>query len=125
MNNDKLHIMICGSRKNYNRELVVQDITQTLVRYRDAIIHHGGAVGVDSITESCCKCFGITTVIHKPDYEKYGKSAPLRRNEEMIAISDRIFAFWNGESPGTKFVINWAIELKVPLVIFYEGKKHA
>lgn len=125
MNNGKLHIMICGSRENFNKSLAISDILLILNRYSDAVFHLGGARGVDTIALEFCNTYKLSYVIHLPVYEKYGKIAPLRRNEEMIKASDRIFAFWNGESRGTWFVISRAIELNVPLVVFYEGKEHA
>ena len=40
------------------------------------------------------------------EYSKYGRCAPLKRNLEIIALSDVVIVFWNGKSKGTKFVID-------------------
>ena len=48
---------------------------------------------------------GIKIKEFLPEYEKYGKSAPLKRNLQIIEYSDEIFAFWDGKSRGTAFVI--------------------
>ena len=40
-----------------------------------------------------------------PEYEKYGRAAPLKRNITIIEHADLILAFWDGSSHGTKFVI--------------------
>ena len=41
-----------------------------------------------------------------PDYAKYGKSAPLKRNDKIIEMADAVLAIWDGKSAGTKYVIN-------------------
>jgi predicted Rossmann fold nucleotide-binding protein DprA/Smf involved in DNA uptake len=68
----------------------------------------GGAKGVDTIAEQWAKRNGIKTIIIKPEYSKYGKGAPLRRNHTIVEQADKIIAFWNGESRGTKYTIELA-----------------
>ena len=41
-----------------------------------------------------------------PEYEKYGKAAPLKRNITIIESVDLVLAFWDGVSRGTKCVID-------------------
>ena len=41
-----------------------------------------------------------------PEYEKYGRSAPLKRNLLIINYADEVIAFWDGASKGTKYVID-------------------
>ena len=49
---------------------------------------------------------GIKLTEFLPEYSKYGRGAPLRRNLEIIAYADEVVAFWDGKSRGTKFVID-------------------
>lgn len=65
----------------------------------------GGAKGIDACarTYACERGLPITEFL--PEYEKYGKNAPLKRNLQIIAYADCILAFWDGASHGTKFVI--------------------
>jgi len=55
-----------------------------------------------------------------PDYAKYGKSAPLIRNKEIVDKSDLIIAFWNGESKGTKYSIDYAKTKQKKICIILE-----
>ena len=41
-----------------------------------------------------------------PEYEKYEKAAPLKRNITIIESVDLVLAFWDGVSRGTKCVID-------------------
>lgn len=66
----------------------------------------GGAKGADSIAEEYARRHGIETMIFKPDWEKYGKSAGFRRNVDIIDACDICIAFWDGKSKGTKHDID-------------------
>ena len=50
--------------------------------------------------------FKINYSIFLPEYDKYGRSAPLKRNLRIIDYADIVLAFWDGSSRGTKFVID-------------------
>ena len=56
--------------------------------------------------------------IIKPEYEKYGKSAPLRRNKTIVENADIVVAIWDGESKGAKFTINYAKKIGKTLKIY-------
>ena len=65
----------------------------------------GGAVGIDSCIKEYALSKNIKLCEFLPEYNKFGKVAPLKRNLQIIAYSDLIIAFWDGKSRGTKFVI--------------------
>jgi hypothetical protein len=56
--------------------------------------------------------------IFKPDWDKYGKRAGFIRNELIINEADKIIAFWDGESKGTKLSIDLAIKAGKPIDIY-------
>lgn len=66
----------------------------------------GGAKGIDT----CAKIYALKNNIKLteflPEYEKYGKRAPLIRNLEIIDYADEVITFWDGASHGTKYVID-------------------
>lgn len=41
-----------------------------------------------------------------PDYKRYNRGAPLKRNEQIIDYADEVIVFWDGKSKGSKFVID-------------------
>ena len=77
----------------------------------------GGAVGVDF----CAVCFakekGIRLTEFLPQYERYGRAAPIVRNKEIVDYSDKIVAFWDGSSKGTLSVIKYAQKMGKPCEI--------
>ncbi len=68
----------------------------------------GGAVGVDSCAAEYAKKNNIKLIEFRPEYERYGKAAPIVRNKKIVEYSDRVIAFWDGKSKGTLSVINYA-----------------
>ena len=66
----------------------------------------GGAKGVDTCAAEYARSKGLRLTVFFPDYEKYGRYAPLERNKKIIDYADSVIAFWDGTSTGTKFVIN-------------------
>lgn len=66
----------------------------------------GGARGVDTCAREYAQAHGIQLTEFLPDYTRYGRSAPLKRNLEIIAYADLVLAFWDGKSRGTKYVID-------------------
>ena len=81
----------------------------------------GGAKGVDAIAKEYALSHGLKYTEFLPEYEKYGKSAPLKRNISIIEYSDFVVAFWDGMSTGTKFVIDncekMGVRLRVRIIL--------
>lgn len=98
-----MKIAVIGSR-GLNRI----DCGRINARFGDVIVS-GGARGVDSIAASWARRHGFAVIEHKPDYRRYGKAAPHVRNSQIVADADRVVAFWDGKSRGTKSTIDKAV----------------
>ena len=77
----------------------------------------GGAKGVDASARQYALMNGIRLTEFLPDYRRYGKGAPLRRNIDIIERADLVLAFWDGKSRGTKYVIDECKKRDVPVQI--------
>ncbi len=78
----------------------------------------GGARGVDTSAEEYAQAEGIPIIVIKADWDKYGKSAGYKRNVEMANISDALIAVWDGESKGTKHMIDIAKSRDLKVFVF-------
>ena len=78
----------------------------------------GGAKGVDACARAYAKAHGLPLREFLPDYQTYGRSAPLRRNLDIIDYADQVIAFWDGESTGTMFVIHTCQKLEKEIHIY-------
>ena len=96
-----MKVAIIGSRK-----LNVENLQDYLPEGTDEIVS-GGARGIDT----CARNYALK-------YNKYGRGAPLKRNETIVNYADMVLAFWDGESKGTKFVINYCEKVGKECKIF-------
>ena len=112
-----MKMLIAGSRSiGYDRTIkdVMYDYDEQIIHILDSLyavwkptlVISGNAMGVDEIGECWARNNGIELKIFKPDWEKYGKSAGMRRNEEMVSYCDKAIIFWDGLSKGSKNTID-------------------
>ena len=78
----------------------------------------GGAKGVDTSAREYAWAHGIKLTELLPEYTRFGRSAPLKRNITIIEYSDIVLAFWDGKSRGTKFVIDNCRKLGVEVRVY-------
>lgn len=88
-----------------SRGLAVRDLERYLPKDTTEIVS-GGARGVDTSAREYALAHGLKLTEFLPEYDKYGRSAPLKRNIQIIEYADLVIAFWDGKSRGTKFVID-------------------
>lgn len=61
---------------------------------------------------------GLLVKRFKPDWERFGKRAGIERNLQMLNEKpDRVIAFWDGVSPGTRHTITEARNRGIPVEI--------
>lgn len=110
-----MKLAIIGSRTANDTmlDIIINKIPRDCVE-----IISGGAIGIDSIAEKAAAILNIKTTIFRPDYNKYGKKAPIFRNKLIINHADKIFAFWDYKSSGTRCAILYAISKNKNFEIF-------
>lgn len=79
----------------------------------------GGAKGIDTEAKKFAKENNLKYTEFIPQYNKYGKAAPLKRNDEIIACADLVVAIWDGKSKGTKSVIDKCKNIEKSVIVFY------
>ncbi len=112
-----MKVAIIGSRSITNIDL------SKYLSDTDEIVS-GGAKGVDKIAAAYAKGNGNKLVEFFPEYEKYGRAAPIVRNKKIVEYSNKIIAFWDGKSKGTYSVIKYAQKIGKPceIIICNENK---
>ncbi|MBP3381637.1 MAG: hypothetical protein J6L00_03230 [Clostridia bacterium] len=95
-----MKVAIIGSRT-----LQVNDLGEYLPIGISEIVS-GGAKGIDTQAREYAKKNNLPLKEFLPEYHKYGRSAPLKRNLQIVAYADTVVAFWDGVSKGTKYVID-------------------
>ncbi len=100
-----------------SRGLTVSDLGRYLPETTTEIVS-GGAKGVDTSAREYALSHGIKLTEFLPEYTRFGRSAPLKRNITIIEYSDIVLAFWDGKSRGTKFVIDNCRKLGVEVRVY-------
>lgn len=77
----------------------------------------GGAKGIDTLAKIYAQEHGVPYVEFLPDYKRYARGAPLKRNDEIIHYSDMVVAFWDGYSKGTAYTIRQCEKRNIPIKI--------
>lgn len=116
-----MKMLVCGGRDYCD----YKKMTSIMLEYfifepEENILIAGGANGADSLAVAIANKHSIKKIIHKPDWDKYGKGAGFIRNQAMIDEKPNIvIAFWDGKSKGTADTINRARKNKITTLIVY------
>ena len=79
----------------------------------------GGATGVDSCAAEYAKRRGLKLTEFLPQYDHYGRAAPIVRNREIVDYADEILILWDGKSKGTLSVIKYVQKIGKPYQIIH------
>ena len=111
-----LKIGIIGSRE-------IDDINDAVLLIEENLpdgcseIVSGGAEGIDKAAKISAKRLSLQYTCFLPEYDKFGKSAPIVRNQKIVDYSDEILAFWDFKSKGTQNGILESIKTQKPVKI--------
>lgn len=106
-----MKLLIVGSRSIQDF-----DLTKYISAETDLIIC-GGAQGIDTVAEQYADRHRISKLVLRPNYARYGRAAPLRRNLSMVNLSDAVLAVWDGVSKGTHYTIECARQTNKALTV--------
>lgn len=112
-----MRVAVIGSRG-----LLVDNLGKYLPDDTTEIIS-GGARGVDASVREYALRHGMKLTEYLPEYSRYGRAAPLKRNITIIENADLVLAFWDGASRGTKFVIDNCEKRNIPIKIYVFTKE--
>ena len=107
-----MKVAVIGSRGlqvNHLEDYLPEGVTE---------IVSGGAKGIDTCARNYALAHGLALTEFLPEYEKYGRGAPLRRNVTIIEYADFVLAFWDGRSRGTKYVIDNCKKRNIPVAVY-------
>ena len=77
----------------------------------------GGAKGIDRQAAIYAKEHHIPMTEFLPDYARYGRGAPLKRNSQIADYADAALVFWDGISKGTQHTLSLLEKQGKPVTI--------
>lgn len=118
-------VIIAGGRDFWDYALLQQTMDRLLVNIQDEIaVVCGKARGADALGERYAQERGYTVHAFPANWEQHGKAAGYIRNGEMARNADALVAFWDGQSQGTKNMIDLAHRHQLRIrVIQYDNHK--
>ena len=112
-------VIIAGSRGFSDYDLLCEKCDKLFSRRKPTSILCGEANGADSLGKRYAKEHGIPVESYPARWDQYGKSAGMMRNKQMLADADALVAFWDGESHGTKNMLEIAENKGIPVRIIW------
>lgn len=102
-----MKVIIAGGRNFNNYELLRDSCDEILTNQTEVEIVSGGARGADALGEKYAKEKNYPIKLFPADWS-LGKKAGYLRNQQMGDYADALIAFWDGQSKGTKHMIDIA-----------------
>lgn len=105
-------VIVAGGRGFTDKHLLTKTLDGALSSKdaKNIVIISGGAKGADSMAEKYAKGHDIKCLRVPARWDSEGKKAGYVRNREMLQFADALIAFWDGQSVGTKNMIEIAQE---------------
>jgi predicted Rossmann fold nucleotide-binding protein DprA/Smf involved in DNA uptake len=112
-----MRLIIAGGRDFNDYELLRIEALD-FIGNENPVIISGLARGADTLACNFAAEYGYTLEGFAALWKTYGRSAGIKRNKLMAKNADHLLAFWDGESPGTMQMIDYATEknLKVKVI---------
>lgn len=109
-----MKVAIVGSRGFWDLDLVGEYVNG--LPPGDSVVS-GGARGVDVAAERAATLDGRDVLSFPANWALLGKRAGFVRNVQIVDACDRLVAFWDGQSRGTKHSIDLAKRAGKPVLV--------
>ena len=107
-------VAIAGGKDVADPAAVIARLDKARAKYSDLILVHGGGPGVEKIAANWADRNGVHQIVCKPDWDRHGRAAPFRRNDELLNLLPKgVIAF-----PGsgiTENLVDKARQLGIPV----------
>ena len=110
-----MKLIIAGSRTFTDYTLLASVLGPH--RHQISAVIHGGARGADRLGFRWAVRHHVRSRCFAADWERFGKSAGVRRNHQMAQAGDMLVAFHVNNSPGTAHMIACMRQLGKPVVV--------
>lgn len=111
-----MRTIIAGSRSEKNYDDVLMAVQNA--GWKPTLVLSGCANGADTLGEMWAQNNHIPVKHYRADWTNYGQRAGYLRNEVMAENADALIAIWDGESKGTKHMIDIARRKGLKVYVF-------
>ena len=79
-------VAVAGGKEANDAGKIIGHLDRLKAKYADVVLVHGGGPGAEKIAAGWAERNGVHQVVCKPDWDAYGRAAPFRRNDELLAL---------------------------------------
>jgi hypothetical protein len=122
---DEFKVVICGSRDFEDYPVLrafCDKILSNKAQTHKIVVVSGTAKGADTLGERYADEKGYACLRYPADWERFGRSAGMRRNERMLDESDGVIAFSKNGSRGTEHMITVTKAAGKKCAVYREGQ---
>ena len=109
-------VAVTGGKDVSDSAAVFNRLDKVRAKYADMVLVHGGGPGVERIAASWAEQRGVHQVVCKPDWDRHGRAAPFRRNDDLLNLLPKgVIAF-----PGsgiTDNLVDKARQMGIPVQV--------
>ena len=106
-------VAVTGGKDISDPTAVMRRLDKVRAKYADMVLVHGGGPGVERIA-SWAEQHGVHQVVCKPDWDRHGRAAPFRRNDELLNLLPKGVTAFPG-SGITENLVDKARQLGIPV----------
>ena len=107
-------VAVAGGKTVTDPGAVFTRLDKVRAKYADMILVHGGGPGVEKIAARWAERNGVHQVVCKPDWDRHGRAAPFRRNDDLLNLLPKgVIAFPGNGITGN--LIDKATKLGIPV----------
>jgi len=110
-----MKVIIAGARTFTDYQLLCQTLAPERPRITQVLT--GGERGAELLGYRWAWKHAVKHQLFRADWERFGKSAGVRRNFQMAQAGDMLLTFWDGRSAGTRHMISCMQQLGKPVVV--------
>lgn len=109
-----MRLIIAGSRTVTSEAIVREAFAWSLFDWAEiTLVLSGACTGVDIIGENIARNKRVRVQCFPAIWKDHGRAAGPIRNAEMVKQADGLLAVWDGESHGTKDIIQKALDAEL------------
>jgi len=110
-----VRVIISGGRFFEDYKVLLEAVVES--QFEISTVVSGGASGVDALGKRYAVEMNKKLDVHEANWKTYGRGAGPVRNKSMAENADALIAIWDGQSRGTKNMIDTAAKMGLRMYI--------
>ena len=107
-------VAVAGGKEAEDVRAIWSTLDRVKTRHADVILVHGGSPGAEKIAASWAERNDVHQIVCKPDWDRHGRAAPFRRNDDLLNLLPKGVVAFPG-SGITENLIDKARRLGIPV----------